>query len=207
MLGVGGGVLVQHGEKLFVGVRRGDEALLDLGDVFISAGKLLRFLVFNLCLRGVRGRFCLHSYAIRRREEQVEALQKVRMALKQKLYAVDNTVGSDSLVFELFHDGEETVVYERAVGKDVTNALKELHGVLVLHAVAGGGGSARAKGRMSGGRCIAVLRLKRACIGGRSKVDVGDGGGHWVTLGDGMGGFGCQSGSVCSRGGGTLVHF
>ncbi len=131
-------VLVQHGEELFVGVRGGNKALLDFGDVFVGAGELLSFCFFDLGRGACFGkRLGVYSDAMRRGEEQVETRQEIRITLEQQLDAVDHNMCGDSLFPELTHDGEETVVDERAVGEDVAYPLQELHGVFVLHAARG----------------------------------------------------------------------
>ena len=130
-------VIVQHCEELFVGVRGSGKALLHFRDVFVGVGKLLRFVILDLGQRGVGGRLRVYSDAIRRGKEHVEARQEIRVALEQQLDTVDDVICGDGLLLELLHDGEEAVVDERAVVKDLAHPLQKLHGVFVLHTARG----------------------------------------------------------------------
>ena len=130
-------ILLQHSEELFVGVRGFGKALLHFRDVLVGAGELLSFVILDLGKRGVWGRLCVYSDAIRRGKEQVEARQEIRVALEQQLDAVDHIICGNALFLELLHDGEEAVVDERAVSKDIAHPLQKLHGVFVLHTARG----------------------------------------------------------------------
>lgn len=154
------------------------EALLDLCDKFVRAGKLLS---------GVGGclKRCLHFDTICRRQEHVEALHKVRVAFEQEFNAVDDVLGGDGQAFEISHHGKKAVVNVRKAGKCVAHALQVLKRVLWLHAGAGIGGSRRVRSRCAG------------CSSTAARASCGRTGGRWQGDHSGVGVVRLSGTTVC----------